>query len=138
MILDLNNNDHINLVNKLQQEYNRLSKYREIEKYYKGKTKAKENYKLTDRSNRKASINYIKKFVQEETSFAVGNNIAYSSKTGLTDEIDTINYVIKGQKSILDIELANVLGKSPEISSPSTHKVVNIESGIKTIEIRLQ
>lgn len=133
MILDLNNNDHINLVNKLQQEYyNRLSKYREIEKYYKGKTKAKENYKLTDRSNRKASINYIKKFVQEETSFAVGNDITYSSKTGLTDEIDTINYVIKGQKSILDIELANVLGKFGE--AYELRYLYNGELKIKVIE----
>ena len=110
MILDLNNLKHKQLINKLIEEYyNRLTIYNDMNDYYEGKTKAKRNYQVTDRSNRKASINYIKKFITEETAFAIGNDVTYVSDD--KDKIKNIKYIINNQKSILDTELVNTLGK---------------------------
>ena len=61
-------------------------------------------------------------------------------EVGFIDSND-ITYLTTRQNEIarhISTGIANFLGKSPEISSPSTHKVITIEKGIKTIEIRLQ
>ena len=110
MILNLKNSNHVNLLDKLESEYNnRLSTYRDMANYYEGKTKAKKEYTVTDRSNRKASINYIKKFINEETSFAVGNSVSYVSED--SNKIKDITRIINKQKSVLDTELVNTLGE---------------------------
>jgi len=61
--------------------------------YYKGKTEALENYKMvTDRSNLKTRVNFIKKFIKEEVSYTLGNKITYVSKTSDTKITDAIEY----------------------------------------------
>ena len=59
---------------------------------------------------------------------------------GFMDSND-ITYLTTRQNEIarhISTGIANFLGKSPESNPPSTHKVITIEKGIKTIEIRLQ
>lgn len=61
--------------------------------YYKGDTDALKNYKMvTDRSNLKTRVNYIKKFIKEEVSYTLGNKISYLSKTSDTKIISAIEY----------------------------------------------
>lgn len=130
MIIDLNNQKHRDLINKLIEEYYfRLTTYNNMEQYYNGNTKANREYKLTDRSNRKARVKYIKKFVNEETSFAVGNPIAYNSVD--KEKIDTINYIINNQIAQLDIENANTLGEFG--CTYEMHYLSNGEFKIKTL-----
>lgn len=59
---------------------NKKNAYEKIEQYYIGQTDAILNYTTTDRSNSKVSVNYIKKFVKEETAYSVGNPITFSCK----------------------------------------------------------
>ena len=80
-----------------------------MKRYYEGNTDAKYSYETTDRSNRKCSINYIKKFITEEVSFAVGNKTTYISKTGNSDISKTIEDIFDNQSSNLDISLCTDL-----------------------------
>ncbi len=45
---------------------------------------------INNRSNKKINTNFIKKFVKEEVSYSVGNDITYTSKTGNKDTVKTI------------------------------------------------
>lgn len=57
--------------------------YSKMYEYYKGNTDAMANYKIvTKRSNLKTNVNYLKKFIKEEVSYAVGNPITYDSDNG--------------------------------------------------------
>lgn len=120
---------------KLKNLYNsRNNLYRKMENYYKGNTDAKYTYEITDRSNRKCSINYIKKFITEEVSFAVGNKTTYISKTGNGDIIKTIEDIFDNQSSNLDISLCTDLllyGRAYEL-----YYVYKDEFKIKTISPR--
>ena len=108
MLLDLKKDQ--DLLTKLKNLYNsRNNLYRKMENYYKGNTDAKYTYEITDRSNRKCSINYIKKFITEEVSFAVGNKTTYISKSGNADIIKTIEDTFDNQVSNLDISLCTDL-----------------------------
>lgn len=100
----------IEIVKKLYDKYNsELGEYKKMYDYYIGKTDLAK-YEQTDRSNRTVSVNFVKKFVDEETSFAVGNPITYiSSKTDM-ELLDAINYNLRSQKGSNDIELAQVMG----------------------------
>ena len=82
-------------------------------------------------SNRKCSINYIKKFITEEVSFAVGNKTTYISKSGNSDIIKTIEDIFDNQSSNLDISLCTNLllyGRAYEM-----YYVYENEFKIKTI-----
>ena len=66
--------------------------YEKMYEYYKGNTDAIEDYKLvTERSNLKVNTNFIKKFVKEEVSYSVGNDITYKSKSGNENIISDID-----------------------------------------------
>lgn len=61
--------------------------------YYKGNTDAMSGYKMvTERSNNKTPINYMKKFIKEEVSYSVGNPVAFTSKSGDKKIIEAIDY----------------------------------------------
>lgn len=65
--------------------------YSKMYEYYKGETDAKRNYKeIVERSNLFTNVNYFKKFVKEEVSYAVGNPITYESLSGNADFIKEI------------------------------------------------
>lgn len=74
---------------------NNLIQHEKAYNYYCGKSDAMENYKfITDRSNSKTNVNFVKKFVKEETSYSFGNQINYISKSGNKEIIDDIDYFI--------------------------------------------
>lgn len=60
---------------------------------------------VNDRSNRKVSTNYIKKFVKEEVSYSVGIDVTYISRTGNDDIINTIKYNLAHWPEDADITL---------------------------------
>lgn len=108
MLLDLKKDQ--DLLTKLKNLYNsRNSNYRQMENYYNGKTRAKDTYEITDRSNRKCGVNYVKKFITEEVSFAVGNKTTYISKSGNGEIIRIIEDILDYQNSNLDINLCTNL-----------------------------
>lgn len=98
---------HIDLVKKSKDLFDNLkSKYDKMYNYYKGKTDAIENYQfITERSNNKVNLNYIKKFVKEEVSYSVGKELAYESNNGDSNFIKDINYNISHWKSSHNIDL---------------------------------
>ena len=64
--------------------------------YYVGDTDAIRNYKMvTERSNNKVRVNFIKKFIKEEVSYSVGNDITYVSKSGNKQVIQDIDYYLE-------------------------------------------
>lgn len=74
--------------------YNK-SNYEKMYEYYKGNTDAMNDYKMiTERSNLTVNTNFLKKFVKEEVSYSVGNDITYISKSGSDTIIQDIqNYL---------------------------------------------
>lgn len=67
--------------------------YDDMYKYYKGDTQAMRNYKMvTQRSNNKVACNFIKKFIKEEVSYSVGNDVTYISKSGNENIIKDTSY----------------------------------------------
>ena len=81
--------------------------YEKAYNYYKGKTDAMRNYKMvTERSNNRINTNFIKKFVKEEVSYSVGNEINYLSNTGNSNYIDDINYTLVTWEDDHDAKLA--------------------------------
>lgn len=92
--LDMHNPEHLKLVKKIYGQYNANKHIHEkMYRYYKGDTDAMRNYKfITDRSNIKTNTNYMKKFVKEEVSYTVGNDITYESKSDNNEIIKDIEY----------------------------------------------
>lgn len=86
----------INLLKKAYEEYkNNKSTYDKMYAYYKGNTDAMINYKMvTERSNNKTPVNYIKKFIKEEVSYSVGNDVTYISKFGSENIVNDIDYYL--------------------------------------------
>lgn len=86
----------INLLKKAYEEYqNNKITYDKMYNYYKGNTDAMANYKMvTERSNNKTPVNYIKKFIKEEVSYSVGNDVNYISKSGNENIVNDIDYYI--------------------------------------------
>lgn len=105
--LNLSNSNHMDLVKKSQDLFNKLkTKYEKMYQYYQGKTDAIGDYKfITSRSNNKINLNYIKKFVKEEVSYSVGKEISYESSSGNKEFIKDINYTISHWKSSHNIDL---------------------------------
>lgn len=84
-----------------------LWEYNKAYEYYKGNTDAMLNYKMiTKRSNNKAGTNFLKKFIKEEVSYSVGNDITYISKSSNTDMINNIYYNLAHWKEDHDSTLA--------------------------------
>ncbi|RXI55273.1 phage portal protein [Clostridium tetani] len=86
----------IDLLKKAYEEYqNNKSTYDKMYQYYKGNTDAITNYKMvTERSNNKTPVNYIKKFIKEEVSYSVGNDVNYISKSGNENIVNDIDYYL--------------------------------------------
>lgn len=62
-----------------------------MDSYYKGETDALIGYQIINsRANNKVNNNFIKKFIKEEVSYAVGNKITYISKTSDEDIIKQV------------------------------------------------
>lgn len=99
----------LNIAYKLHEQYNmQLGNYNKMYDYYIGKTDL-DKYPTTDRSNRTVPTNYIKKFVDEETSFAVGNKITYISRNNDQSILDLVQYNLENQKGATDIELTQCM-----------------------------
>ncbi|QEZ67740.1 phage portal protein [Paraclostridium bifermentans] len=72
------------------------SDYIKAYEYYKGDTDAMKNYKMiTERNNNKANTNFLKKFVKEEISYSVGNDITYISKSSNDSIVNDIDYYLE-------------------------------------------
>lgn len=78
--------------------------------YYKGNTDAMSKYKfVTERSNLKINTNYIKKFIKEEVSYTVGNEITYESRSGDPNIIKDIEYYTSHWDELHDTDLMKYL-----------------------------
>ncbi|EPY2279524.1 phage portal protein [Clostridium sporogenes] len=86
----------IDLLKKAYEEYqNNKTTYDKMYAYYKGNTDAINNYQMvTERSNNKINTNFIKKFIKEEVSYSVGNDVTYISKSGNENIVNDIDYYL--------------------------------------------
>ncbi len=83
------------------------AEYNRAYEYYKGNTDAMKNYKMvTERNNNKANTNFLKKFVKEEVSYSVGNDITYISKFSNESIVNDIDYYLECWKEDHDSNLA--------------------------------
>ena len=92
--LDPTNPEHMQLLEKLKGSLNLFGNiYNKMYEYYKGNTDAIEGYLFIEkRSNLKIHANYIKKFIKEEVSYTVGNDITYESRNNNNQFIKDIDY----------------------------------------------
>lgn len=113
MILDLTVKENLELVKAQYDSYTASSNFQILKKmyeYYKGNTDAIANYQMvTDRSNLKINLNYIKKFIKEEVSYSVGNPIIYESRTSNKEFISDIDYILGSWESNHDSDLMKYL-----------------------------
>ena len=92
------------MINILYNRYKKqVEQYKKIKGYYQGTTDALTNYTETNRSNIKVNLNYLKKFVKEETAYSVGNPISYQSKTDDKEKIAALDEVMGNYKENHDI-----------------------------------
>ena len=86
----------IDLLKKAYEEYvSNKATYDKMYAYYKGNTDAINNYQMvTERSNNKINTNFIKKFIKEEVSYSVGNDVTYISKSGNENIVNDIDYYL--------------------------------------------
>ena len=87
---------NLELIKKAYQDWT-INKweYNKAYDYYKGDTDAMRTYKMvTERSNNKANVNFLKKFVKEEVSYSVGNDITYISKSSSESIVNDIDYYL--------------------------------------------
>jgi SPP1 family phage portal protein len=109
--LNLRNPEHLKLVKKIYGQYN-ANKYvhEKMYRYYKGDTDAMRNYKfISERSNIKTNTNYMKKFIKEEVSYTVGNDITYESKSDDNEIVKDIEYYTAHWNELHDPDLMKYL-----------------------------
>ena len=113
MSFDLGIQENLELVKTQYSTYISSTNFNLFQKmydYYKGNTDAMANYKMiTDRSNLKVNLNYIKKFIKEEVSYSVGNPIIYESRSSNKNFIDDIDYILGSWPSNHDSDLMKYL-----------------------------
>lgn len=82
-----------NLINNCYCDFNyKQEKYEKMHDYYKNKTDAVENYTQVDsRSNRTINFNFMNKFIEEEVSYSVGNDVTFTSDSGNKNITDFIH-----------------------------------------------
>lgn len=109
--LDLYNPEHLNLVKKVYGSYRVFQNiYEKMYRYYKGDTDAIRKYLfVTERSNLKINTNFIKKFIKEEVSYTVGNDIAYESRTNNENVVKDIEYYTAHWNELHDSDLMKYL-----------------------------
>lgn len=98
----------MNLVQECYGEFSvKKVTYDKMYAYYKGDTDAMANYKMiTERSSNRTSCNFIKKFIKEEVSYSVGNDITYISKSGDANIINDMTYYLAHWSEKHDSDLA--------------------------------
>jgi len=85
-----------------------LPKYNKIYEYLKGSSDAMKNYKfITERTNLKVNINFVKKFVIEETSYTAGNKANYTDINNDKASLKAITRTVRGWKEEHDSNLLN-------------------------------
>lgn len=96
------------------------AKYKVYDRYYKGDHDILHNYSMQDaRSNEKIIVNYFKKFINDEISYAVGNPIAYVSIKDDDEMLDLIDMNFSHWSKVHDQELVkqgNIFGESYEVN----------------------
>lgn len=109
--LDPTNPEHMQLLEKLKGSLNLFGNiYNKMYEYYKGNTDAIEGYLFIEkRSNLKIHANYIKKFIKEEVSYTVGNDITYESRSNNNQFIKDIDYYTAHWDEKHDSELMKYL-----------------------------
>lgn len=109
--LNLRNPEHLKLVKKIYGQYIAGRHIHEkMYRYYKGDTDAMRNYKfITERSNIKTNVNYIKKFIKEEVSYTVGNDITYESRSDDSNIVKDIEYYTAHWDELHDPDLMKYL-----------------------------
>ncbi|MGE5627817.1 MAG: phage portal protein [Solirubrobacterales bacterium] len=102
--------DQVLLQNCFDEFLGRKDIFDKMYEYYKGNSDAIKNYKLvTQRSNNKTSVNYMKKFIKEEVSYSVGNDITYISKSSNGNIIRDIDYYTAHWSEKHDSDLAKIM-----------------------------
>lgn len=109
--LDLTNPEHLKIVKKAYGSYYVFRNiYNKMYDYYKGDTDAIKKYLfITERSNLKINTNFIKKFIKEEVSYTVGNDITYESRTNNEDVVNDIDYYTAHWNELHDSDLMKYL-----------------------------
>lgn len=109
--LDLCNPEHLNLVKKVYGSYRVFQNiYEKMYRYYKGDTDAIRKYLfVTERSNLKINTNFMKKFIKEEVSYTVGNDITYESRTDNESIVKDIEYYTAHWNELHDSNLMKYL-----------------------------
>lgn len=109
--LDLNNPEHLQIVKKAHGSYYVFKNaYEKMYRYYKGDTDAIRKYLfVTERSNLKINTNFIKKFIKEEVSYTVGNDITYESRTSDSNVVNDIDYYTAHWNELHDSDLMKYL-----------------------------
>lgn len=109
--LDLTNPEHLKIVKKAYGSYYAFKNiYEKMYSYYKGDTDAIRKYLfITERSNLKINTNFIKKFIKEEVSYTVGNDITYESRTNNEDVVNDIDYYTAHWNELHDSDLMKYL-----------------------------
>ncbi|WP_338627514.1 phage portal protein [Clostridium baratii] len=99
----------IEKVKKLREKFDKnLSTYQKMDNYYNGKTDIFSTYKTSKIGlNRKVNVNFIKKMVDEEVSFAIGNPISYVPSLTIEEIIEGKNV----QDSVIESNLINLVMK---------------------------
>lgn len=109
--LNLNNPEHLKIVKKAYGSYYVFKNiYEKMYRYYKGDTDAIKKYLfVTERSNLKINVNYIKKFIKEEVAYTLGNDITYESRTENEDVVKDIEYYTAHWNELHDTNLMKYL-----------------------------
>lgn len=109
--LNLDNPEHLKLVKKAYGSYWIFKNiYEKMYRYYKGDTDAIRKYLfVTERSNLKINLNYIKKFIKEEVAYALGNDITYESRTDNENIVSDIEYYTAHWNELHDTDLMKYL-----------------------------
>ncbi|OSA98167.1 UNVERIFIED_ORG: portal protein [Clostridium botulinum] len=111
MGLDLHNQEHLELVKKAYGSYYVFKNiYEKMYRYYKGDTDAIRKYLfITERSNLKINVNYIKKFIKEEVAYTLGNDITYESRTDNENIVKDIEYYTAHWNELHDTDVMKYL-----------------------------
>lgn len=109
--LDLSNPEHLKLVKKAYGSYHVFKNiYDKMYRYYKGDTDAIRKYLfVTERSNLKINLNYIKKFIKEEVAYTLGNDITYESRNDNENVVKDIEYYTAHWNELHDTDLMKYL-----------------------------
>lgn len=109
--LNLDNPEHLKLVKKAYGSYWIFKNiYEKMYRYYKGDTDAIRKYLfVTERSNLKINLNYIKKFIKEEVAYTLGNDITYESRTDNENVVKDIEYYTAHWNELHDSDLMKYL-----------------------------